>query len=461
MESIYWESTLNPLTWWLIEDCKLSFYQFNMITNPFHLRPLNSASLLTLRRNLILDSYGTPSSNQSSGALIGGIPNYIFYENLLDHNGWNATVSGAGASVFNHNLYLQANQSSISGTSSPTLSFTNNISTNSSAEGANIRISGTISNNLFAYDPIGFSVGCTTSVVPFCVPTTATITNNVIQSSTDVSARLPRGTGISISNMISGTTFTGNVVSLVYSSYQYTTAILIDSASSNVVANNHTVWDWAQLDTDGGTGDTLTPNNYNCTSCYSGGAYPDPFRSIASYYATLAGATPEAVVTGTINNCSPTCSTSTTAGNTLNVTSVTAGTIIVGDAVTYSSQKTAIVITGSAAINADLCSPSNCTGTGGTGTYSVNTGISGVTAPLVSSQTLTTYDINSGFLAAARGTEQSRRMEHRLRGLFGQHLHHGRFRHNRLVYAVNNDTHQSKIPFIQIQQRPGDRPGCC
>ena len=211
----------NQVTWWWIEDCKFSFYQDNIAINIYFssagvagAATENPASLFTMNRNIVVDAYSTNSSIYSEGIYINGIPNLSFTQNLFDHNGWNATVAGAGASIFNRNIYIQANQPSLSGTSNPTLSYTNNISTQSSAEGAHFRFGGTITNNLWAYDAIGFDTGCTTSMETYCVPiSSATVTGNVIQSSTDINASTPRGYGFIIYNAQgSGIQFTNNII---------------------------------------------------------------------------------------------------------------------------------------------------------------------------------------------------------------------------------------------------------
>ena len=284
--SVYGIYLLNPVTWWLVEDCKFSFYIQNISINIYFssagvagAATENPASLFTMNRNAVVDAYSTNSSQFSEGLYINGIPNLSFTQNLFDHNGWNATVAGAGASEFNRNIYIQANLPSLSGTSNPTLSYTNNISTQSSAEGAHFRFGGTVTNNLWAYNAIGFDIGCTTTDNPVCVPiSSANVTNNVIQSSTDISPSSPRGTGFTIVNSTgSGIQFTNNVIADVASTSPYATALVIEFTSSGVVANNNIIYNWPNAIDNEGTGDTITPNAINLTG------YPNAGVTIATY----------------------------------------------------------------------------------------------------------------------------------------------------------------------------------
>jgi hypothetical protein len=102
----------------------------------------------------------------------------------------------------------------------------------------------------------------------------------------------------------------------------------------------------------------------------------------AETYNTTAGTTLRAA---TINNCSPTCASSTTAGHTLNVTNysqgsyptVAQGAIVVGQTIPGTGMgavtpfaAAGTLITGSAA-NSATCDNGPCTGNGGNGTYLV------------------------------------------------------------------------------------------
>src|SRR5262249_38021899 len=95
---------LNPINWMLIEDCKWSFFSGGLGYD-LHL----NASLghnINIRRNVIVDNYSiAPAHGQ--GLYTDYVRDVLLEENLFDHNGWNASVTGAGANVFNHNIYIQ------------------------------------------------------------------------------------------------------------------------------------------------------------------------------------------------------------------------------------------------------------------------------------------------------------------------------------------------------------------
>ena len=69
----------------LIEDCLIEYYKHNLIF-------INNGSLkhFVVRRNLILDSYTSPKTEErslSQGLLATGA-NFLLEENIFDHNGW-------------------------------------------------------------------------------------------------------------------------------------------------------------------------------------------------------------------------------------------------------------------------------------------------------------------------------------------------------------------------------------
>jgi hypothetical protein len=149
---------LNPFNWLLIEDCKLSVYSLS-INADASINPSPSSNLF-IRRNVIADDYATDAHSQ--GAYISAINNVVVEENLFDHDGWNASVSGADPTIFNHNVYIQY-------TSGPPI-FRGNISANASATGAQVRPGGTVADNLFVKNPVGLQIGTSQS----------TVSNNVI-----------------------------------------------------------------------------------------------------------------------------------------------------------------------------------------------------------------------------------------------------------------------------------------
>jgi hypothetical protein len=404
--------------WFLMEDCKVSFYETNINFAPGN--TTQSASAAIFNRNVIANAYANTSSITPSGMFTNFMGTYSFTENTFDANGYNAAVSGSVAATSNHNIYMgcftpsQTNFYSI-------VTITNNIWSND-ASNSQFRMAGTYNGNLFAFVPVGFSLGLTSDGA---CPTDqqdiyATAENNVTIDSNTPAGTNYGGGGDSTVGMVGPTYIENNIISTFASTNIIGTpsALVINyppTPSDNILINN-TILDWTDEACDASgvgcaaaNGDAISPNNFNCTTCYSGGAYPDPYRNLGSYYATLSGATSSASVTGTINNCLPSCSGSSTAGNVMNVTAVGSGTLNVGDSITFPGQTHSVTITGNANIAPNMCGGSNCTGTGGTGTYAVDISLNGCSSgsswsdcstaaavtTLASSQTLTGYSPQS------------------------------------------------------------------
>ena len=85
----------------LIEGCKFRFFDDNMISTSGP-----AINGLTLRRNLISDSYAGPGQSHSQGLLLTK-QNATLEENIFIHNGWYTPAGGAigEATIFNHNVY--------------------------------------------------------------------------------------------------------------------------------------------------------------------------------------------------------------------------------------------------------------------------------------------------------------------------------------------------------------------
>jgi hypothetical protein len=98
--AIYWYGTGEDI---LIEDCKFSFFPTNLTMQP------ESAGTtiddVRIRRFVITDAWS--STSHSQGAFLKHIDGLLVEECVFDGNGFNSNVSGAGATWFNHNLYLK------------------------------------------------------------------------------------------------------------------------------------------------------------------------------------------------------------------------------------------------------------------------------------------------------------------------------------------------------------------
>jgi hypothetical protein len=249
---------LNPATSLLIEDSKFSFFADNIdIDLQFNPTP---DSTVTIRRNVIVDSYSIDSHSQ--GVLIGSVAHPVIEENVFDHNGWNASVAGADRTQFNHAIY-------ITDSNGPAI-VTGNIFANSS-DGVQARSGGVVYNNLFVDLPIaGFVAG---------VP--STVTQNVILGGINFIAD---SWGFSVNGGASGSVVQNNIVAHSNSATP-TFAFDIQSGDSGVTLTNNIIYSWGSSGQilDNGSGDITTPNAIDLTG------YPDPNRSVESYNSTLGG----------------------------------------------------------------------------------------------------------------------------------------------------------------------------
>lgn len=169
---------LNAIDWFLVEDCKFSFYENHNFS------PNGGAGNLAFRRNIVVDNYNARGSH-AQGIFVSQTAGVLIEENLFDHNGWNsaAVLGGAGdANTFNHNVYLAVD--------TPNLIFQRNISANASLTGAQLRGGGTGYNNLLVHNPVGMNYGTYGGPVTY----------NVISESCDIVGTFAavHGEGISL-----------------------------------------------------------------------------------------------------------------------------------------------------------------------------------------------------------------------------------------------------------------------
>jgi hypothetical protein len=131
---------------------------------------------LIIRRNTILDSYGKIPGGANGIFIDNNISttgSILIEENVVDHNGYNTSVWGAGGNTFSHNFYIHNDQ--------PPTTFRNNITMEASATGAQVRNGGTITGNLFLRNPIC----CTANSAPVQFNTTL-FDQNVTADGTDI-----------------------------------------------------------------------------------------------------------------------------------------------------------------------------------------------------------------------------------------------------------------------------------
>ena len=142
----------------LIEDCKFNYMQMGAYTT----RPNDNGGLknFKFRRNIIIHSWAGDSyfihelRTRVQGMYISGVDGILIEENLFDHNGWDEQIDGAGATMYNHNIYMSEQNPNAA-----KIIVRNNILARASAHGLQLRSGGTVENNLFIQNAINLNLG--------------------------------------------------------------------------------------------------------------------------------------------------------------------------------------------------------------------------------------------------------------------------------------------------------------
>jgi hypothetical protein len=101
---------------------------------------------------MVLDSYQNRESGHSSGIYVTNVDDALFEENIYDHNGWQADLAGAEATIFNHNFYIQSDSRDVI--------LRGNIIARGSSHGFQLRPHGLAEDNLLIANGIaGFVAG--------------------------------------------------------------------------------------------------------------------------------------------------------------------------------------------------------------------------------------------------------------------------------------------------------------
>ena len=163
----------------VVEDCVLDWFKDGMVFQgkPNENQPIRN---LTLRRNIVTNSYSVSSRGHSQGLFAEFVFGLTLEENFFDHNGWCEQVEGAHRTLFNHNVYVQY--------SSLDVSLTGNIFSRGASHGAQVRPGGQVINNLFLRNALATFVARSASVVA----------HNVVLEADDIGPDDPRGFGIEV-----------------------------------------------------------------------------------------------------------------------------------------------------------------------------------------------------------------------------------------------------------------------
>jgi uncharacterized protein YaiE (UPF0345 family) len=190
----YGVSLLQPCTNVLIEDCRIERFFTNLRFQGYAGNHRN----LALRRCVIADAYTTSTGN-AEGIYVEGVDGCLIEECLFDHNGWLASVPGAVATIYRHNIYIQGNNTGVA--------IRGNIIARGGSHGLQARAGGEVRNNVFLGNAINLLVG---DNINNNGAVTASVIGNVILDGRDISSGEPRGWAAQFQCLASGE-IAGNV----------------------------------------------------------------------------------------------------------------------------------------------------------------------------------------------------------------------------------------------------------
>lgn len=385
---------LTPIQWALIEDCKFSFFAAGIVIENA------PSSNISLRRNIIVDQYDV-SPNFGQGAFIALVSSLELYQNLFDHNGWNASIVGAEANTFSHNLYL-AGYSSGAVPSNSTL--TENIFANDGQGNQNRNgVIGT--NNLHVKNAIVTAIGSPNV-------TGSLYNQNVILEGTDLPSAPSTHFGWGIDTMssyegdrynLSSTTIQNNIIANTITTSGNGFGIRLVQGTNGVTVSSNIVCNWQASTPISFTGSPISIGNLISGSAYTNGNYGSP--GVPTSYVTSGpgtGLAPFIAVTGgavsTVNiygNPSLGISSIMGSGYLVNDTLTSAAANIGGTGSGFSFQVTALGVN---TIGTNTTKTADCNGLG----FPAPTPGGGQTLTGNYNGTLGGTATTAGFLAAAR-----------------------------------------------------------
>ncbi|MDQ3223175.1 MAG: right-handed parallel beta-helix repeat-containing protein [Gemmatimonadota bacterium] len=170
----------------LLEDSVVEHFTNNLLFQGYG-GPQNN---MRIRRNVIADAYGLEGKSQ--GMYATDVSGLLLEENVFDHNGWNAKVSGASATALSHNAYMAADCDNVV--------VKGNIFADASSHGLQARAGGQISDNLFLRNPIHMSFGIVNGSAIKPGGVTGNVENNVFMETRSISGKM-RGWAIELGNI--------------------------------------------------------------------------------------------------------------------------------------------------------------------------------------------------------------------------------------------------------------------
>jgi hypothetical protein len=249
-------------------------------------------SNVRINRCAVFDNFQI-SGGRAQGCYMTWASNVRLTECLFDRNGWSPTAPGAGANVYDHNIYIDNEQATADGLPGPGVGFVVErcILTRTSSHGLQLRCGGTVNDNLFAENAIALLIGggdgyATSS--PGGIAFAAS--NNVIIHGVDIDAANPRGFGVDLVNIKAGT-ITGNIVAHDKSAAAYGHGVSISAPTTGLSLAGNIVYDWhtPKLIGAGASITEPTPGNVWLGFGAANPGYIAPMRDVASYHATIGG----------------------------------------------------------------------------------------------------------------------------------------------------------------------------
>lgn len=228
-----------PFNSFLVEDCYFNLFCIHIVVQDYSGSSSYSHSGFTARRNTIVNGYKTGGGG--GGVYMHHIDNILFEENLIDHNGWNTTISGADATGFSHNTYFQSSCSN--------LTFKDNIVSRASAVGIGARCGGIVENNLALSNPRNLFVG---SFDPSQINWPTEGVSGEVKHNVILGARIEPydpGNGITI-DRVRDVEISENIVAHFTETGTYNTAIGLDHMEDVTIRQN-IVYRWGNNQTSG------------------------------------------------------------------------------------------------------------------------------------------------------------------------------------------------------------------
>ncbi len=218
----------------LVEDCQADYYVSDIVLQNFY-GPVQN---VVVRRNVFNDAYST--TQHSQGLYAYGINGLTIEDNVFDHNGWNESITGAQATIYNHNIYLDSNNTGVV--------VRRNIIANAGSHGLQARSGGIVQDNLFLRNAIGMSFGFVNGSTVMPGGVTGDVSGNVFLESRDI-AGAGRGWAIEVGNIKAGanTRIHDNIFSedsqKLYPAIMLNIGIGVDNQANSVGINDLTIED--------------------------------------------------------------------------------------------------------------------------------------------------------------------------------------------------------------------------